>query len=132
MKYTIRHVKKFLEQGTIDPVLWTEHFPTLIDTRVPGCRDCEDYKKKTLRGRQKSGRLFSFHKTQTRPGARGLRPVMNPKGKNQNLPTGAAKFMTDARLRWQTKHTTSQRCEAGSALLTVSVLSFFFNELFMR
>ena len=50
MKYTIRHVKKFLEQGKIDPVLWTEHFPTLIDTRVPGCRDCEDYKKKLCEG----------------------------------------------------------------------------------
>ena len=50
MKYTIRHVKKFLEQGKIDPILWTEHFPTLIDTRVPGCRDCEDYKKKLCEG----------------------------------------------------------------------------------
>jgi hypothetical protein len=50
MKYTIRHVKRFLEQGKIDPKLWMEHFPTLLDTRVPGCRDCEDYKKKLCEG----------------------------------------------------------------------------------
>jgi hypothetical protein len=50
MKYTIRHVKRFLEQGKIDPTLWAEHFPTLIDTRVPGCTDCEDYKKKLCAG----------------------------------------------------------------------------------
>jgi hypothetical protein len=50
MKYTVRHVKRFLEQGTIDSKLWMEHFPTLLDTRVPGCRDCEDYKKKLCEG----------------------------------------------------------------------------------
>ncbi len=50
MKYTVRHVKRFLEQGKIDPDLWMEHFPTLLDTRVPGCRDCEDYKKKLCEG----------------------------------------------------------------------------------
>jgi len=50
MKYTVRHVKRFLEQGKIDPKLWTEHFPTLLDTRVPGCRDCEDFKKKLCEG----------------------------------------------------------------------------------
>ncbi len=50
MKYTIRHVKRFIEQGKIDPNLWIEHFPTLLDTRVPGCNDCEDYKKKLCEG----------------------------------------------------------------------------------
>jgi len=50
MKYTVRHVKRFLEQGKIDPKLWSEHFPTLLDTRVPGCRDCDDYKKKLCEG----------------------------------------------------------------------------------
>jgi len=50
MKYTVRHVKRFLEQGKIDPKLWTEHFPTLLETRVPECRDCEDYKKKLCEG----------------------------------------------------------------------------------
>jgi hypothetical protein len=50
MKYTVRHVKRFLEQGKIDPKLWTEHFPTLLDTRVPGCRDCEDSKKELCEG----------------------------------------------------------------------------------
>jgi hypothetical protein len=50
MKYTVRPVKRFLEQGKIDPYLWTKHFPTLLDTRMPGCRDCEDYKKKLCKG----------------------------------------------------------------------------------
>jgi hypothetical protein len=52
MKYTVRHVKRFLEQGRIDPALWAEHFPTLLDTRVPACTDCEDYKKKTCEGKK--------------------------------------------------------------------------------
>lgn len=52
MKYTVRHVKRFLEQKKIDPSLWAEHFPSLIDTRVPACTDCEDYKKQICEGKK--------------------------------------------------------------------------------
>jgi len=50
MKYTVRHVRRFLEQGKIDPSLWMKHFPSLLDTRVPTCNDCEDHKNKTCEG----------------------------------------------------------------------------------
>ena len=44
MKYTARHVRKFIDQGKIDPDLWMKHFPTVLPTRVPACSDCEDFK----------------------------------------------------------------------------------------
>jgi hypothetical protein len=50
MKYTARHIQRFLEQGKIDPVLWKHHFPSLLPTQVPVCGDCEEYKEKTCPG----------------------------------------------------------------------------------
>jgi len=50
MKYTARHIQRFLEQGRIDPVLWKNHFPTLLPTQVPSCDDCEDLKNRTCAG----------------------------------------------------------------------------------
>lgn len=37
-------LKKALKNGEIDPLMWLIHFPGIRDTRVPTCRDCEDYK----------------------------------------------------------------------------------------
>ncbi|HTY15138.1 MAG TPA: hypothetical protein VMC42_05475 [Methanoregulaceae archaeon] len=50
MKYTARHIRRFLEQGRIDPDLWKAHFPSLLDSRVPECRDCGDYKSNICQG----------------------------------------------------------------------------------
>lgn len=50
MKYTARHVQRFMDQGKIDPELWIEHFPNVLATRVPGCNDCEDFKNKVCEG----------------------------------------------------------------------------------
>jgi hypothetical protein len=50
MKYTARHIQRFLEQGKIDPTIWTNHFPSLLPTQVPVCEDCEDFKQKTCKG----------------------------------------------------------------------------------
>ena len=50
MKYTARHVQKFLEQGRISPELWFRHFPTLLPSRVPTCNDCEDFKNSSCKG----------------------------------------------------------------------------------
>jgi len=50
MKYTARHIQRFLEQGKIDPALWTSHFPSLLPTQVPTCEDCEDYKGRNCKG----------------------------------------------------------------------------------
>jgi len=44
MKYTPRHVKKFLEEGKIDPELWKIHFPHILPSHVPTCNECEDKK----------------------------------------------------------------------------------------
>ncbi|MGD0081109.1 MAG: hypothetical protein ABSB80_10765 [Methanoregula sp.] len=50
MKYTARHIQRFLETGKIDPALWKNHFPSLLPSQVPTCSDCEDYKDKTCIG----------------------------------------------------------------------------------
>ena len=50
MKYTARHIQRFLEQGKIDPTLWNNHFPSLLPSQVPACTDCEDFKGKTCKG----------------------------------------------------------------------------------
>lgn len=50
MKYTARHIRKFLDQGRIDPDLWKTHFPSLLESRVPACGDCEDYKSNLCQG----------------------------------------------------------------------------------
>jgi len=50
MKYTARHVRKFLSEGKIDATLWTAHFPLVLVSHVPACNDCEDYKTKTCEG----------------------------------------------------------------------------------
>lgn len=50
MKYTARHVQRFLEQGRIDPTLWKNHFPALLPTQVPACTECEEFKARTCPG----------------------------------------------------------------------------------
>jgi hypothetical protein len=50
MKYTARHVRKFLSEGKIDATLWTAHFPQVLVSHVPTCNDCEDYKTKACEG----------------------------------------------------------------------------------
>jgi hypothetical protein len=50
MKYTARHIRRFLEQGRIDPDLWKAHFPSLLDSCVPECSDCGDYKSNLCPG----------------------------------------------------------------------------------
>ena len=50
MKYTARHIQRFLEQGKIDPTLWTNHFPSLLPSQVPTCKECEDFKNKDCKG----------------------------------------------------------------------------------
>jgi hypothetical protein len=50
MKYTSRHVKKFLDEGKIDPELWKIHFPHLLPSHVPECSECEDKKNNLCQG----------------------------------------------------------------------------------
>lgn len=50
MKYTARHIRKFINEGKIDAELWTAHFSQVLVSNVPTCNDCGDYKAKTCEG----------------------------------------------------------------------------------
>jgi len=50
MKYTARHIQRFLKTGRIDATLWKNHFPTLLPTQVPACDDCGEFKDRTCAG----------------------------------------------------------------------------------
>jgi hypothetical protein len=52
MKYTARHIQRFLETGKIDATLWRDHFPTLLPSQVPSCEECEALKDRTCAGGQ--------------------------------------------------------------------------------
>ena len=50
MKYTARHIQRFLEAGKIDATLWKNHFPSLLPTQVPTCEECGEFKDRTCGG----------------------------------------------------------------------------------
>jgi len=50
MRYTARHIQRFLETGRIDPTLWKNHFPSLLPTQVPSCSDCTELMDRTCAG----------------------------------------------------------------------------------
>ena len=50
MKYTTRHIRRFLDEGRIDAILWKNHFPTLLPTQVPGCEECSEFLDLTCAG----------------------------------------------------------------------------------
>ena len=43
-KYTTDQLAALLTHGEIDPFLWMAHFPETLDTRIPSCEDCADFK----------------------------------------------------------------------------------------
>jgi hypothetical protein len=50
MKYTARHIQRFLETGKIDVTLWKNHFPSLLPSQVPACEECSEFKERTCPG----------------------------------------------------------------------------------
>jgi hypothetical protein len=50
MKYTARHIQRFLHEGKIDPSLWKNHFPALLPTQVPACEECSAFRERTCAG----------------------------------------------------------------------------------
>jgi hypothetical protein len=50
MKYTARHIQRFLQAGKIDAALWKNHFPSLLPTQVPGCEECSEFAERTCAG----------------------------------------------------------------------------------
>jgi len=69
MKYTARHIQRFLEQGRIDPALWKNNFPSLLPTQVPTCGDCEEFRGKSCPGERDPVECF-LNKTSA-PGDEG-------------------------------------------------------------
>ena len=58
MKYTARHIVRFLEQGRIDPTLWKNHFPSLLPSKVPTCEECSEFIDKTCKGERNPVECF--------------------------------------------------------------------------
>jgi hypothetical protein len=50
MKYTARHIQRFLETGKIDATLWKNHFPSLLPSHVPACEECSEFKERSCAG----------------------------------------------------------------------------------
>ena len=50
MKYTARHIQRFLTTGKIDVTLWKNHFPSLLPTQVPTCEECSEFEERTCAG----------------------------------------------------------------------------------
>jgi len=50
MKYTVRHIRRFLETGKIDATLWNNHFPSLLLSKVPTCEECSEFIDRTCPG----------------------------------------------------------------------------------
>lgn len=50
MKYTARHIQRFLLAGKIDATLWKNHFPALLPTQVPACEECSAFRERTCAG----------------------------------------------------------------------------------
>jgi len=50
MKYTARHIQRFLETGKIDATLWKNHFPSILPSHVPVCEECSECKERTCAG----------------------------------------------------------------------------------
>jgi len=77
MKYTARHIQRFLETGRIDPVLWKNHFPSLLPTQVPCCEECVEFKERTCAGGRDPVECFLGKAPTTEP-AQGHRKKRDP------------------------------------------------------
>lgn len=65
MKYTARHIQKFLNEGKIDAALWAAHFPRVLASHVPSCSDCKDFKNKVCEGGKNPAECFLAIKPDT-------------------------------------------------------------------
>jgi hypothetical protein len=83
MKYTARHVRKFLSEGKIDATLWTAHFPLVLVSHVPACNDCEDYKTKTCEGGKNPVDCFLAIQSESNQCSAAQSDTSNPMEKNR-------------------------------------------------
>lgn len=109
MKYTARHVRKFLEQGKIDSRLWKLHFPSLLESRVPTCEECDDFKSNLCTGGKDPVECFLaiVPCTDQEPGedtgkaagkGKSKKYQWNSKGKDNLVPSGANKAYDQSKL----------------------------------
>jgi len=94
MKYTARHIQRFIEQGRIDPALWKNHFPTLLPTQVPTCEDCGEFGDRTCAGGRDPVECFLAKKTGAggESGAEGDRAARKRKTKDPMIGRGVRKI----------------------------------------
>jgi hypothetical protein len=71
MKYTARHIRRFLDQGRIDPDLWKVHFPSLLESCVPECSDCTDFLSNLCQGGKDPVDCFLGIQSEQGPGKTG-------------------------------------------------------------
>jgi hypothetical protein len=50
MRYTARHIQRFIETGKIDAMLWKNHFPALLPSQVPTCGECSEFLERNCAG----------------------------------------------------------------------------------
>ena len=93
MKYTARHIRRFLEQGRIDPVLWKNNFPSLLPTQVPTCEECEKFKERTCAGGRDPVECFLAYV----PGEADKAPEEGHKKKKRDVMLGLGAKGTGAR-----------------------------------
>jgi len=109
MKYTARHIQRFLEQGLIDPVQWRSHFPALLPTRLPSCEDCEDFKSRICAGHRDPVECFLSGRTGTGDddegtGDRAKRkkktrdPLLGAGTRKNKIPAGANKAYDQSKM----------------------------------
>jgi len=89
MKYTARHIQRFLETGKIDPALWRNHFPSLLPTQVPTCEECGEFKDRTCTGGRDPVECFLDKAPQTEPAEEHKKKKRDPMlalgGKNKGI-----------------------------------------------
>jgi hypothetical protein len=67
MKYTARHIQKFLETGKIDATLWKNHFPAVLPSHVPSCEECSEFRERTCAGGRDPVDCFLAKSTEAAP-----------------------------------------------------------------
>ena len=50
MKYTARHIQRYLETGKIDPLLWKNRFLSILPSHVPTCEECSEFLDRACAG----------------------------------------------------------------------------------
>ena len=78
MKYTARHIRRFLEEGKIDATLWKNHFPGLLPTQVPICEECSEFRDRTCPGGKDPVECFLAKKPEPEAGEDGKKKRRDP------------------------------------------------------